>query len=590
MNFSRITGVLLLASAMLVAQTKPAPGWVGRSNQDAQVLLAVEARFQPEQAARQGVEGLDDKVMDLGPNVQQRRRAALEDAKSKLEQMLASETDAKVQQDLQIMIANAARDIRGIDLQQKYEIPYFNVPQQIFNGIHSLLDPQIAPSRRLAALERLRKYTGLATGSTSLVAEAEARTRERLDTPELIGPYRGQVEKDLGNAATYVDGIGKLFAAFKISGYEQPFAALKQQISEYDAFLRNTLLPRSRTDFRLPPEVYAYRLQQVGIPSPAEQLAATAHDYFNEIQAEMMTLAPVVAKEKGYSTTDYRDVIKRLKQDQWPGQSILPNYEKRVAEIEQIIRANHLVTLPARPLRIEIGSAAETAATPAPHMRAPRLIGNTGESGTFVLPLEIPAPPGAKQGDTEKMNDFTFDAASWTLIAHEGRPGHELQFDTMAQNGVSIARAVFAFNSVNAEGWGLYSEAILKPFMPPDGQLISLQNRLLRAARAFLDPELEEGKITPDQARHVLMDDCVFSKAMADEEVERYMFWWPGQAPSYFYGYTQLMQTRAAAEKALGDKFDQEKFHDFILDQGLMPPDLQRKAVMEQFVPAQNGG
>jgi len=34
----------------------------------------------------------------------------------------------------------------------------------------------------------------------------------------------------------------------------------------------------------------------------------------------------------------------------------------------------------------------------------------------------------------------------------------------------------------------------------------------------------------------------------------------------------------------MGAKFNQKKFHDFILAQGLLPPDLMRKAVMEGFV------
>jgi uncharacterized protein (DUF885 family) len=34
----------------------------------------------------------------------------------------------------------------------------------------------------------------------------------------------------------------------------------------------------------------------------------------------------------------------------------------------------------------------------------------------------------------------------------------------------------------------------------------------------------------------------------------------------------------------MGKKFDAMKFHDLILSQGLLPPDLLRKAVMEQFV------
>jgi len=34
----------------------------------------------------------------------------------------------------------------------------------------------------------------------------------------------------------------------------------------------------------------------------------------------------------------------------------------------------------------------------------------------------------------------------------------------------------------------------------------------------------------------------------------------------------------------LGSKFDVQKFHDFILAQGLLPPALLRKAVMEGYV------
>ena len=71
----------------------------------------------------------------------------------------------------------------------------------------------------------------------------------------------------------------------------------------------------------------------------------------------------------------------------------------------------------------------------------------------------------------------------------------------MIESGVSLARALFAFNSTNVEGWGLYAEAITLPFMPLDGQLISLQLRLQRAARAFLDPELQTGKTTPEKAQ-----------------------------------------------------------------------------------------
>jgi uncharacterized protein (DUF885 family) len=295
-----------------------------------------------------------------------------------------------------------------------------------------------------------------------------------------------------------------------------------------------------------------------------------AHEAFRRIQDEMQGVAAKVAKQKGLRSPDYREAIGELKKDQLVGAEILPHYQKRIAQVEEIIRRERLVTLPSRPARVILASPAETAQQPAPHMQPPRLIGNTGESGVFVLPLNIPGPPGEK---SQRYDDFTFAAASWTLVAHEVRPGHEMQFAAMVERGVSQARAIFAFNSTNVEGWGLYSESILKPFMPLGGQLISLQHRLLRAARAFLDPELHMGKITPEQARRVLREDVMLSEAMANQEVERYMFRMPAQATSYFYGFTRLSELRADTERELGAKYDRRNI-----------PALLRKAVFADFI------
>ena len=291
-----------------------------------------------------------------------------------------------------------------------------------------------------------------------------------------------------------------------------------------------------------------------------------------------------MAQKNGYASSDYRSVIAELKKTQITGEAILPFYQNRLQEIERLIADHHLVTLPSRPAIIRIATAAETAQQPAPHMTPPPFLHNTGQRGEFVLPLNIPSATG---GAEDKYDDFTFDAVAWTLTAHEARPGHELQFDSMVERGVSLARALYAFNSTNAEGWGLYSEYIMQPFEPPEGQLLTLQLRLLRAARAFLDPELQSGGVTVDRAYEVLEKEVLLSHAFAKEEVERFTFRSPGQANSYFYGYTRLLSLRKETEAALGARFDAEKFHDFILSQGLLPPDLMHAAVLDGFVPAQ---
>ena len=59
------------------------------------------------------------------------------------------------------------------------------------------------------------------------------------------------------------------------------------------------------------------------------------------------------------------------------------------------------------------------------------------------------------------------------------------------------------------------------------------------------------------------------------------------QANSYFYGYTKMIALRKDTEMALGSKFNQQRFHDFILSQGILPPSLIREAVMRDFIPGQ---
>jgi uncharacterized protein (DUF885 family) len=38
---------------------------------------------------------------------------------------------------------------------------------------------------------------------------------------------------------------------------------------------------------------------------------------------------------------------------------------------------------------------------------------------------------------------------------------------------------------------------------------------------------------------------------------------------------------------ALGPKFDRQRYHDYILSQGLLPPDVLSKAVLTEFVAAE---
>lgn len=587
-----IAAALMLAfaaGASAAEQPAPAakapPAWVQKSNADAQGLLKVMAQFSPEMASSLGLPGYDAKVADLKPKVDERMRAALTQARDDLRKELASETDPDVRSDLEIMIDAASRNIASSQLSDQYLLPYNDIGQTIFQGEFALLQDQVAASRRPQALARLQCYVGMAPGCTPVTQEAEALFTAKLGNKQLLGPYKVEVEQNLANTARYVEGIRQLYAKYKIDGAGPALDALQKQLADYDAWVKTTVLPRARSDARLPAPLYADALKQVGIDIPPQQLIKAAELEYMETQAQMQLLAPVVAKAEGFQANDYRDVIKQLKAQQLGRDDIMPYYHDVLGKIEGTIRDKQLVSLPARPMIIRLASEAESAAEPAPHMDPPPLIDNHGERGSFVLPLGN--PPSAKGGSNEAYDDFTCKACAWTLTAHEGRPGHDLQFAAMVEHGVSLARTLFAFNSVNVEGWALYAEWMMVPYEPAGGQMIALQLRLLRAARAFLDPMLNLGLISRERAHDILVNDVGLSEAFAREELDRFMFRSPGQATAYFYGYSRILDLRAHTEIALGKRFDLKKFNDFLLAQGLLPPDQMAEAVDKVFIPAQ---
>jgi uncharacterized protein (DUF885 family) len=97
---------------------------------------------------------------------------------------------------------------------------------------------------------------------------------------------------------------------------------------------------------------------------------------------------------------------------------------------------------------------------------------------------------------------------------------------------------------------------------------------------------LNLGMIQPDAAKRFLMEEVVLSEPMAQQEVDRYTFRAPGQATAYFYGYTKLNALRTRVELAMGQRFDQQSYHDFIVNQGLLPFEVLERVVTEEYVRA----
>ena len=571
----------LLVGALSIASTAQAAeaAWITESNRHTQVLLEVNARYQPESAADLGLTQYDRLIIDLKPKFDERFEADLAAAITQLETVRAQVKDDRASQDLDILIKAAQRQAATSALNRRLMIPYFDLGKQIYGSFQDMLDARVDKKRQPAALVRLKRYAGTERGYEPITKLARARIEERMHDSSLTWPWVVEVQQNLDNAPQYIDGMRDLLKKSGLSGWQKDFDALTRELKAHNDWVRSVVLPRARQTNRLPPEIYADNLKSFGVEADPRDLIQRAMFAYLQTRDEMDSLARIYAAQKGLKSSNYRDVIRELKKSRVAGDQVLPVYKAHLAQLEETLRAQNIVTLPKRAAVIRLSTEAEAAAQPAPHIDPPRLIGNTGEPAEFVLPL--------KNAQGGEMDDFDSGAISWTITAHECRPGHELQFAGMLERGVSTARIVYAFNSANVEGWALYAEAVMKQYLPIDGQIGALQMRMLRAARAYLDPMLNLGLIEPDAAKRVLTEEVMLSDAFAKSEIDRYTFNSPGQATSYFYGYSHLEALRTRVEIALGAKFKEQPYHDFIINEGLLPLDLLEQAVMTRFVPSQ---
>ena len=90
------------------------------------------------------------------------------------------------------------------------------------------------------------------------------------------------------------------------------------------------------------------------------------------------------------------------------------------------------------------------------------------------------------------------------------------------------------------------------------------------AASLVVDTGLHAKGWSRDQALAFFRANAIGSEDLAENRIDRYMAW-PGQTLSYLIGESKILELRAHAEKALGDKFSLRDFHDEVLRDGNMP-------------------
>jgi uncharacterized protein (DUF885 family) len=296
---------------------------------------------------------------------------------------------------------------------------------------------------------------------------------------------------------------------------------------------------RSRTTLNLTPD----EIHQIGLKE------------IDRIGAEMLK----IAHQQGFADVASFDASLKTNPKYIPtsAEQILDNYRKYLAQMQTKL-PDLFGYIPGSPMTVE--------AIP-PFQAAMATHYQTG------------TPDGKRPGrivvatsDFAHRNMINDEATAY----HEGIPGHHMQLSVQQQmTGLPKFRQ-HSFNSGYIEGWALYSEELGKEvgfYKDPVSDYGRLRSEKFRAVRLVVDTGIHSKGWTRDQVVDFFRKSGVVDEPMLQSETDRYIAW-PGQALSYKLGQLEFRKLREQAKQELGTQFDIRKFHDEMLNGGVLPLDL----------------
>ena len=208
---------------------------------------------------------------------------------------------------------------------------------------------------------------------------------------------------------------------------------------------------------------------------------------------------------------------------------------------------------------------------------------------------QSPAPDGSRPG-TYYVNLYNLRDMSKNeleaLAYHEGFPGHHLQRALQTELGDLPPFRRFGGFTAYTEGWGLYTEELGKDmgfYEDPYSDFGRLGMELWRACRLVVDTGIHSKRWSRERAIQYLKDTTPNPEGDIVKAIERYATT-PGQATAYMIGKLKIMELRAEAKEALGDKFDYRDFHDVVLLSGPVPLSILEENIDSWVAETQAGG
>lgn len=580
-----LAGATLPGSAIVAKPAAPAAA----SAQDAAFealgkrFLDEMARLRPTYATYLGDHRFDAEVDDLSAAGRGREVAALKRTQAALARIDRSKLSRENQVDAALLANELAYQLWTIETLKPHEWDPQGANESVSGGLYLLAARDFAPwpQRLRAAIARMEKTPQLFQQMRASLVPARV--------PEVFAKTVAQQNSGVLQIA---EGMlaphkGELSAADQ-KRFDAALATLKTAVADQQKWLDTVLVPQAKGDFRLGAERYDQKLRFALVTDLTRpEIKARALKAKADARAEMYAIARTVLAGKPNApalpaspTPDQQqkaiEAALELTYAKHPARGgVIAEATKTLQQATAFVRAKNLITVPDTPVQIiempkfRQGVAVAYCDSPGPFEK---------QLGTFFAVSPIPEDWSDAQAESflREYNDYMIH----DLSVHEAMPGHYLQI-AHANEYPSMLRAVLASGPF-IEGWAVYAEGMMadQGYLNGDPlfKLTVLKMRLRSITNTLLDIGIHTEGMTEAQAMELMMQGAFQQEREAAGKWTRARLS-STQLLSYFVGYSEHLELRAAAEKREGAAFDLKRYNDAVLAHG-SPPVRYVRALM----------
>ena len=368
----------------------------------------------------------------------------------------------------------------------------------------------------------------------------------------------------------------------------------RDAIADHQTWLEEELLPRASGDFRIGAELYDTKLAfALNSPLSRKEIKARAELEYQNVRNQMYEVAKTVYLEKfpmtafpdspdeAYKQAIIRAALEEAYKALPPRDGIVEVARQQLEEATNFVIEHDIVTMPEEPIEVIIMPEFQRGVSLA-YLDPPGPLDRDQPAFYAVAPLPEDWTDEQVESFLREYNLYSLQ----DLTIHEGVPGHYLQL-ALSNRYPSTLRSVL-WSGAFVEGWAVYAEQVMIEAGYQDNdplqRLITLKWYLRAVTNAIIDSAIHVDGMTRDEAMKLMVEGGFQEEREAAGKWVRAQLT-SAQLSTYFVGYQEHIEMRAAVEKEWGDEFTLRRYHDQALSYGSPPVKYVRALILGEDIP-----